>query len=779
MTRSTIPHQVKPSVDDVQAPVALPLQGERFSSSLKIGAKQRLAFGLLIVLTVVPGLVILAALTRVRNAALEQLLVANEALFIAQQIQKETLEARRQERDFFLSYPTEGFHAAYFGPAIANQRHLQTVRNLAFAAKKLEEAADAPNRSNIQDLVAIQEATITYHRAFNKVVGNVAVRGFKNTGKEGRFRRAAQALENSTAFQNSPQLQILLLQLRRHEKNWLLRAEAADVEAVERLGEQLKAQIPVYAADAETQTVLQDLIETYLTAFTGLANLDLRLGDDTEEFQAVAQSIPPLVDRITARNQTTVNEIVAELQQVESKLQLLGLALLAVVVCLGIGLAIAITRNIVGPVVRLADVAEQIAAGDLSRQAQVETGDEIGRLAASFNYMTAQFRALVDTLEQHVADRTERLEIVAALGEQLSAVLDLDELLSEVVNQIKEKFGYYHAHIYLLDEAQERLVVVEGTGAAGVEMKANGHAIPLNMPTSLVSRAARSGSVVRVDNVREEPDWLPNALLPDTRSEMAVPIMLEGQVVGVLDVQQDELAGLDESDATLLRSVANQVAIAIRNARLFERTDRALKEAQAIQERYTEQSWEKVKLQKQGGQYHFRHVSAPDIDEIRLAEARRLALVQNGPSFVSINEAHESSAAAAIVAPVKLRHLNIGTLQIHPTDDDHAWTEDDIAIVEAVVDQLAQAAENLRLFNDTRERASREQLIGQIADELRRAPDMETLMEIGVSELARVLRPGRAFVRFGSAQELTGTADRDDHDRTEAENLIEGKASQP
>jgi signal transduction histidine kinase/DNA-binding response OmpR family regulator len=176
---------------------------------------------------------------------------------------------------------------------------------------------------------------------------------------------------------------------------------------------------------------------------------------------------------------------------------------------------------------------------------------------------------LYDNLETKVRQRTARLRISAELSERLNAILNVQTLLSAVVNQIKESFGYYHAHIYLLNKTRDRLVMEEGTGQAGVEMKARGHSIPLQAK-SLVARAARTGEIVLIDNVREVPDWLPNKLLPDTYSEMAVPIIKESEVIGILDVQQDIIAGLDEGDRDLLRSLANQIGVAITNARLYE-----------------------------------------------------------------------------------------------------------------------------------------------------------------------------------------------------------------
>ncbi|RMF04097.1 MAG: GAF domain-containing protein [Chloroflexi bacterium] len=106
------------------------------------------------------------------------------------------------------------------------------------------------------------------------------------------------------------------------------------------------------------------------------------------------------------------------------------------------------------------------------------------------------------------------------------------------------------------------------------------------------------------------------------------------------------------------------------------------------------------------------------------------------------------------VAPLKLRDVTIGDLQFHGLDNGREWTENEQALIDAVVDQVVQAAENLRLLNETQERASREQLIGQISDKLRRAPDFESLMKIGVEELARALGPNRTFVRMGGESQL-------------------------
>ncbi len=448
----------------------------------------------------------------------------------------------------------------------------------------------------------------------------------------------------------------------------------------------------------------------------------------------------------------------------------------AILLAVGVGLYAA--TRISGPVIGLTQVATRIAGGDLTQRVEIDRRNEIGLLATAFNRMTVQLRELIGSLEQRVAERTQRLEVVAVLGERLSAILEFDQLLNELVNQVKDRFDYYHAHVYIIDEEQQNLVMTAGAGEAGAAMKAKGHRIALDAPASLVARAARSGEIVTVDNVREAEDWLPNPLLPDTYSEMAVPIMVEGQVVGVLDVQEDEMAGLDEGDAGLLRSVANQVAVAMRNARLFEEVQTALAEVRELQRRYVEQAWDRTRVARRGAtRVQFSLGESTTLNEATVAEARQQALAQEEPTVVVISGSEQSSAVSrqplavsdgeatqhatrntqhALVAPITLHETPIGNLQLHGVNPNRQWTEAELALINAVVDQVAQAAETLRLLDETQERASREQMIGQVSDKLRRAPDMETLMKTAVAELSRLLGPARTFVRLSSEAELEG-----------------------
>jgi putative methionine-R-sulfoxide reductase with GAF domain len=238
------------------------------------------------------------------------------------------------------------------------------------------------------------------------------------------------------------------------------------------------------------------------------------------------------------------------------------------------GFGFFIAQTMAGPVVRLTAVAERIAAGDIQAQAQVETVDEIGLLAGTFNQMTAQLREFIGTLEQRVAARTKDLEIVAEVGTATATILESKRLLQEVVDLTKERFNLYHSHIYLLDGEGKNLVLTSGAGEPGRIMVAEGRSIPLDREQSLVARAARERKGVTVNDVTQAPDFLPNTLLPDTRSELAVPMIVGNQVIGVFDIQSDQVGRFTESDVNIQTTLAAQLATSIQNVRSFEQSRR-------------------------------------------------------------------------------------------------------------------------------------------------------------------------------------------------------------
>jgi len=440
--------------------------------------------------------------------------------------------------------------------------------------------------------------------------------------------------------------------------------------------------------------------------------------------------------------------------------------------------AVFISQTLIRPIARLTAVAERVAAGNVSGQAAITSQDEVGTLAQAFNDMTDQLQQTIGAFETRVTERTQQIELVLGLNRRLSSILDLNELMREMVTVTKETFNYYHVHVYLVDEERENLVMMEGYGEAGQIMKSQEHAIALNSPASLIALAARRGEAVIIENVQQEPNWLPNPLLPETQSEIAMPVMLEGRVEGVLDVQSDRVGGLTTADVLILRALADQVAIAIRNAQLFAQTETALEQAQKLQSLYTDQAWERFTHTQPNTAYDIAQADhLPPLDQASTPEAslalQKKGTVQlspapsksasrpaeptaheNGPPGNAPPTAGNGAGPNAVAAPLRLGTNIIGVLGIQDENKDRRWTDDEIALIEAVTEQMSLALENARLFTESRQRAVRERIIADMTRQVWASGDLEAVMRSAVQQLGTNLGTRKVIIHLGTENQL-------------------------
>ncbi|MCB8924427.1 MAG: PAS domain S-box protein [Ardenticatenaceae bacterium] len=279
--------------------------------------------------------------------------------------------------------------------------------------------------------------------------------------------------------------------------------------------------------------------------------------------------------------------------------------------------------------------------------------------------------------EVAVAKQAKELQVVAELSTTVATTLEQEKLLQQVIDLTKERFDFYHAQIYLLDAQHEKLSLAFGAGDVGRQLVSQKHQIDLNAVQSLVAQAARSGQAIVVNAVRENPNWLANALLPETQAEMAVPMMVGNHVLGVLDVQSEVVNRFTEQDVQIQTTLAAQVSIALENARSFEQAQTAVAEMNALTRRLTHEGWD---------------------DYFDTVPNENLRFLFDGSS---VQEAQDTAVDSALPEnpdellerPIEIRGVKIGKMAIVPEEEDTEMEE----VVNSVMQQLASHIENLRL----------------------------------------------------------------------------------
>jgi signal transduction histidine kinase/HAMP domain-containing protein len=355
----------------------------------------------------------------------------------------------------------------------------------------------------------------------------------------------------------------------------------------------------------------------------------------------------------------------------------MGIAILAAIAAAGLAQVLA------GPIVRLKNVAANVAAGNLGIEARVETADEIGALAAAFNNMVSQLRNLIGSLEQRVVERTQDLEVAAevarAVGEKTA---DIDGLLNDAVELISERFHLYYTQLYLADPAGQILTLRAGSGEVGAELLRRGHRLPIGSG-SINGRAAAEKISFIVADTSQSADFKPNPLLPDTRCEMSIPLIASGKVVGVLDMQSRAAGALSETNLPAFEALAGQLAIALQNAALLVDAEKSRDELEAYARRFVRTGW---------GEY---------LNAVQRPERIGYVFDQNGVGPIADAGGAHSSNGQALTVPIAVIGETLGTFSVEL--EKKTGGAETAEFLNAVARQVSQQIENLRLLESAQQ----------------------------------------------------------------------------
>jgi GAF domain-containing protein len=370
------------------------------------------------------------------------------------------------------------------------------------------------------------------------------------------------------------------------------------------------------------------------------------------------------------------------------------------------------------------------------------------QLAEELEEQRSQLQVQVEKRTADLARRSAQLQTSAQIARDATAIRDVDTLLVEVVHLVSERFGFYHTGIFMLDEAKEYAVLRSASSEGGQRMLAQGHRLPVGQ-TGIVGHVTRWGKSRIALDVGKDAIFFDNPNLPETRSEVALPLQIRGEIIGALDVQSIEPEAFDEEDVAVLQTLADQVAIAISNARLYQQSQESLEAERRAYAEISLKAWQELT-----------HVR-PDLEQRydpqrilpgdgRWREEMKRAVREGKPVAGENGSESAGSRTAALAVPLKIRDRVIGVLDAHKPPEAGEWTAEETALLQALTDQLGVALDSARLYQDTQRRAGREQLIATSAARMRESLNVDTVLRTATQELRQALGLSKLTVRLAT-----------------------------
>lgn len=386
----------------------------------------------------------------------------------------------------------------------------------------------------------------------------------------------------------------------------------------------------------------------------------------------------------------------------------------------------------------LVEGAERLAAGELSHHVNIEARGGMGRLARAFNQMAVQLQQTYDTLESRIAERTatlqditEQMRTSAEVGRVATTILDPEELQNYVVRLISDRFGFYHAGLFLLNETQTYAVLKAASSEGGRRMLARNH--HLGLGEGIVGRVMQTGEPYRALDTGGDVVYFDNPDLPETRSEVALPLRARGEIIGILDVQSKDPDAFSDENMTVFQGLADQIALALDNARLYQETRERLAEVQSLYGEFSEEAWRDI-IQTHRTGYRYNAKDGLSKESVWYDEMR--SALQSGEIEQTIDADTESGVLAV---PLHVRGLRLGVLRLRKPPKSGPWTDEEIAVIKVLTEQIGPTLDSARLFEAAQQQAARERLVGQISSQMRAVPIVDAVLETAVREIGESL----------------------------------------
>lgn len=469
----------------------------------------------------------------------------------------------------------------------------------------------------------------------------------------------------------------------------------------------------------------------------GVFNITLNGNERFVAFQQVPEVNYKLVIIVPSNEMLTETAIVnSQIQQETRNTIAISLLLIAGIFILASITSLAIGNRLTTPLQSLTRVANEIIAGNFDTKAEIETKDELGTLSTTLNTMTATIKDMVQSLEQRVQERTAELqeslaknerrgkqyEAIAKVSQAINATQNLQELLPQISQVISQQFGFYHVGIFLNDAGNQYAVLGAANSEGGKRMLKRGHQLKIG-EQGIVGYVTGTGRPRIALDVGSDAVYFNNPDLPETRSEMALPLTIAGQIIGALDVQSTESNAFTEEDVDVLSTLAEQVSLAIQNSRLYEQTQKSLAEAEAVSRQYFTETWRQLSQESRIAGYRYTPAGTAPISEDNLPEIA-------------------NTDRRSITVPIIIRGQTVGDLAVLVPKQEHIKA-DQMDLIHAVADRVGIFAENARLFDETSRRAEREHLVSDITAKIRSTNDPREMLETAIKELREALNVSR------------------------------------